>query len=1623
MEVFRSIVKQLATNKGGSGLEPVLTDKYRQLQQSRIEEPQRLSRKECVEMVISLVKHIPTSIIIDALDECKPVEVRSLILGLDEIVGSSKNVKVFLSTRYVAVVVDCLNQKDYRSLEVSANKNSGDIANFIDAELEKMIQDKRLAHGKVSDILRFEIRDTLTRRADSMFWYASLQLNLLSDPIAYQDEDGIKTKLHELPDTLRKAYVEIIGEIQKPSNSPQSRLIAQNSLKWLLCAQEPLTCAAFLQAVSPRSDIEVDQELITRLCRSLVIYNRENDVFEFAHLSVREYLEDHSDYGSDEQHLVVAESCLNSLEAALFSNATNRKTAHSRKAFSRYASLFWPLHYQNIDFDRYDVRKEALKDKLKTLLIRSSGVSPAFKQWISQIEGMAQDLADDQPLTMKLGSLRALPDKPDTPLFTACVFGFADMVKQFRRNKTFDFEQCNGHGQAALCLAAENNQLDTVKALLADLSKSHAPPLDVNQVNELAVIQLADFTQISPPSVICYASALQAAAAQGHVGMTKHLLERGARVDLVAGYYGNALQAAALRGHDSIVELLLEEYGAEPNSQGGFHGNALQAAAISGNPRSVTLLMDKYALVSAPGGHYGSAIMGAVCSGSKAIVEALVEQGANMNVKSSLYGTLLQRAADMDNQELLELLIANDAQINAHNTTSSEAGQAGSDSALAAAAWGGHHKIVHLILQHGAQADTTARENALHILHQAAARGMVELAEYCLNQEDCDINMTTTQGQKYYSNQDKMTPLSFACAEGHLDMVRLLLDNRASIEFPGDTLTTLWLAARRGNSDIIKRLIRQSTTTQGKVKTQQFIDRVIPKFDHSALYEAAWSGSVDAIATLLDNNAMYAGDWTSINPLHIATIENRLEVVRFLLERHEQNRIRGDFSTDSGDINGKTPLIYAIEHNHRAVFEILLEHGANTSANDNSGNSTLHYAVWRDRREITEKLLSACPRDRLQTLLEKRINKTNTVLNEALERGHYQILKVLLAYGARWHSDEGRESHLHHAATKDENIVRECIKAFEGSDELDAFLNSRTPHRRVPLHVAAENNKAKIAQILLDNGADPAALDNTLRTALFWATDRDHVECARVILNFVQKNSDRFNEFVNTRNAYARTALDEAIRRRHLASVQLLIDFGADFVNPGFNKETPLILTALDGHRAGYQKCASIAKLLLEKAQEKNVVRPFIDLCTEEGRIALWEASNNNVQEVVALLRERGADYAISSKEEVTPLHISCWNSHQKIVEMLLESSSMDPQQGKFRTFLDQRDGFGRTALSAASYKGQVGIVSLLLEKYRADYSIATPSYIPDSLITPLHYAVFEGHTTTVEALLQVTSLDPDHSKAQQFLDARQTSNYTSRTALMDAALRGMSSIVEALLTHGADFWLRDEGQSTALHAAVWVRHNEGVAIVKALISSASKCSDKLKVETFLNAKNKKTKTALMDAAERDHASIISVLLKAPGLDYAILDKDGFTALHWAAYRNNHGAVEALLEFASKDTTNNGQKFKDFLNHCGYANSASAIMDTATAGHWELTKFLLEGYGAEYETYDKSGDTPLHGAVDRKSYENAKVLLDFASKDKDKQKFNRFLNKAGRSGQTALDRATAGNKGHLMGLLKSYGAK
>ncbi|PKS12260.1 hypothetical protein jhhlp_001560 [Lomentospora prolificans] len=219
---------------------------------------------------------------------------------------------------------------------------------------------------------------------------------------------------------------------------------------------------------------------------------------------------------------------------------------------------------------------------------------------------------------------------------------------------------------------------------------------------------------------------------------------------------------------------------------------------------------------------------------------------------------------------------------------------------------------------------------------------------------------------------------------------------------------------------------------------------------------------------------------------------------------------------------------------------------------------------------------------------------------------------------------------------------------------------------------------------------------------------------------------------------------------------------------------------------------------------------------------------------------------------------------------------------------------------------------------------------------TPLHWASYKGHDTTVQQLLaagaDVNMKDEDRS---------------GQTPLHLASSRGHDTIVQQLLAAGADVNMKDRDGSgwTPLH---WASCNGHDTTVQQLLAAGA--------DVNMKNGNGSGWTPLHLASSNGHDTIVQQLLAA-GADVNMKDEDGsgWTPLHWASSRGHNTIVQQLLAAGAdvnmKDEDGSGQ---------------TPLHLASSRGHDTIVQQLLAaGADVNMKDEDRSGWTPLHLASSR----------------------------------------------------------
>lgn len=255
-------------------------------------------------------------------------------------------------------------------------------------------------------------------------------------------------------------------------------------------------------------------------------------------------------------------------------------------------------------------------------------------------------------------------------------------------------------------------------------------------------------------------TALMEVAAVGDTVMARLLLEHGADVHRRDTFGDPAINWAAYYGNIGITRLLLER-GARWDVAS-RHGTALDIAAKQWNLPLMEFFISRGA-GQPPGDEGGRRFLEAARAGNLDGARRYLESGGRPGRKDELGTPALVWAAARGHEEMVHLLLQYGAEPDAVNRT----GQ----TALAAAARFGHEEIVRLLLAAGAGPDAAGRPYQVTPLISAAMGGHPECARILL---DAGADPDKTEAI------DGFTPLMYAATYNHPQMVELLIEYRAN---------------------------------------------------------------------------------------------------------------------------------------------------------------------------------------------------------------------------------------------------------------------------------------------------------------------------------------------------------------------------------------------------------------------------------------------------------------------------------------------------------------------------------------------------------------------------------------------------------------------------------------------------------------------------------------------------------------------------------------------------------------------------------------------------------------------------------------------------------------------------
>ena len=238
------------------------------------------------------------------------------------------------------------------------------------------------------------------------------------------------------------------------------------------------------------------------------------------------------------------------------------------------------------------------------------------------------------------------------------------------------------------------------------------------------------------------------------------------------------------------------------------------------------------------------------------------------------------------------------------------------------ASLGGHVPVMHHLLFHGANINTTTDKGWTALMF-ASKR----------NDEDC-VRMLLSEGADVnHFSPDRRTAISEATTRGHIRVMELLLEAGADTETKSQhDWTPLMHAAYRGDIDSVNLLLNHGATTAvGSTR------------DETPLLLASAAGSLVVVKKLLEVECTIEPNWA--NP----SSQDRLS-------DHNYNNHQPGFVVERAYKVGWTPVMLACQSGSKAIVELLLDRGACLTPRSPMFKTALDIAKENGRTDIVEIL-------------------------------------------------------------------------------------------------------------------------------------------------------------------------------------------------------------------------------------------------------------------------------------------------------------------------------------------------------------------------------------------------------------------------------------------------------------------------------------------------------------------------------------------------------------------------------------------------------------------------------------------------------------------------------------------
>ena len=218
--------------------------------------------------------------------------------------------------------------------------------------------------------------------------------------------------------------------------------------------------------------------------------------------------------------------------------------------------------------------------------------------------------------------------------------------------------------------------------------------------------------------------------------------------------------------------------------------------------------------------------------------------------------------------------------------------------------------------------------------------------------------------------------------------------------------------------------------------------------------------STQILSCLLDKADVNARNASETTPLSLAVQKQDENLVKLLLDSP-------NVEVSQTNQQSYTPLHYACAGNNTEIITMLLDKGADLFSKSDKGYIPIHIACQRGSGEVLEHLITKCPSQRQQHMLEAKDNNGNTPLllaKEAPTQAAFNLLQTIYKCDSNAKTNGG-DTVLHKFAKNDDGMLN--AQLLEDTRYL-TMMDEGNSAKDTPLHIACQGGHWKTVVVLIE---------------------------------------------------------------------------------------------------------------------------------------------------------------------------------------------------------------------------------------------------------------------------------------------------------------------------------------------------------------------------------------------------------------------------------------------------------------------------------------------------------------------------------------------------------------------------